>query len=143
MGGTADVRGEDEAQAAALFFRSLDGGCGPARALGDGRVIELGIKVLIFFDEQEERTRSDLCHERADLFGGDAGGRLENRAKGGLGRGEASASAHSQRAVSRAGKGADDLLGNLEGDEPRILIFVNVEDDRAGDGVENVAGGEM
>ena len=31
----------------------------------------------------------------------------------------------------------------MQGDQPRILIFVNVEDDRAGDRVKNVAGSQM
>ena len=37
------------------------------------------------------------------------------------------------------GKVLQDLLGNLQGDQPRVLVLVDVEDDRAGDGVQQVA----
>jgi len=39
--------------------------------------------------------------------------------------------------------GADDLIGDLQSDQARVLVFIDVEDDSGGGGVEQVAGGEM
>ncbi len=45
---------------------------------------------------------------------------------------------HTGSAVSRPGEGSEDFLRNLQVHQPHVLVFVDVENDRAGHCVENV-----
>ena len=41
------------------------------------------------------------------------------------------------------GEGGEDRVGDLQGDQPRVLVLVHVEDDRAGGGVQQVGRGQV
>ena len=121
----------------------LDRRGGQAGPFLDRRIIQVGVQVLVFLDEHKERLRGHLFHQALFFLGGDPGGRFENRAKDRLVRRVAGLLAQPVRAVGRTGEGAHDVLRDLQGDQARILVFVNIEDDRRGGGVQDVAGGQV
>ncbi len=137
------MRGIDQSQPAALGAHPLDRRDGPFGALGDRRVIEVGIEVLVFLDEHEQRAARDLLDQPFDVVGRDAGGRLQDRAEGRLVECEAGLLADADRAVRGAGKAGQDVVGNLDRDQPGVLHLVHVEDDRAGERVQQVARGDV
>ena len=51
--------------------------------------------------------------------------------------------AEAQGAVSRPRKRPQHVLGDLQRHQPRVLVFVNVEDDRPRHGVQDVATGQV
>ena len=54
--GTADVRGEDEPLAVAFVAGALDNSDRAAGSFGDGRVVEVRIKVFVFLHEEKQRA---------------------------------------------------------------------------------------
>ena len=86
---------------------------------------------------------SHLGDEPADVVGRDPGGRLEDRAEGGLVVVEAGHLACPERAVGGPRERSEDRFRDLEVDQPGVLVLIHIKDDRAGDRVKQVAGGEV
>src|SRR5439155_20041940 len=139
----SDVWGENEALAATSVLCSLDRRrCSPG-TLADQCVIEVGIEVLVFFHEEKERTARCLLDQRTNLSWNDPGRRLQDGAERRLGRAKAGQLPDPLRAVSRAGERAQHFLWDLQSEQPTVLVFVYIEEDRPGDRVQDVAGGQM
>ena len=137
------MRRIDQAQPAPLVAHPLDRGHRTPGPLGDRRIVEVGIKVLVFLDEHQERAAGHLADEPLDVVGRDAGRRLQDRAERRLIEREARLLADVDRPVGRAREARDHIVGNLDRDQAGVLVLVDVEDDRAGDGVQQVARGEV
>ncbi len=143
MGCAGNMGGKDQAPALPLLARPLDRRDCARRALGHRRIRKAGIEILILFHEQEERALGRLGDQRLNVRCGDARGRLEDRAERGLVPLKTGQPPDAEGPVRRPGKGPDHCLRDLHVDQPRVLILIDVEDDRAGNRVEQVGGGEM
>ena len=65
----------------------------------------------------------DLGDQPLDVVGGDPGGRLEDRAEGGLVGGEPGLLADAERAVGGAGEGREDVVGDVQARSSRASWF--------------------
>ena len=143
MGTARDVGGEDGSETGAAAG-TLQGGDGLPRSLPYWRIVQVRIEVLIFLDEDEERATGRLLNQGAHLLGCDAGGGLQDGAEGRQNlRRTGSSRANAFRPIAGAWERPQHGLGNLDVDQLRVLILVNVENDGAGQRVQQVAGGDM
>ena len=111
--------------------------------VADGRVVQIRVEILILFDEQEQRAFGGFGHQLPHFIGRDAGRRFEDRAERRFLGGKAGSLAEPERAVSRAGKRPQHINRDLQRHQPGVLIFVNVEDNGSGHGVQNIATREV
>src|SRR3989442_10968288 len=139
----ADVRSKDESQAAAFVAGALYGSDCPARPFGRGRVVEVGVKVLILFHEEEQRALRHFLDKFADFLRRDAGSRFENGSESWLVWRKACELSRTLRPVRWAWKSANDFLRNLQGNQTGVLVFINIKNDGAGHRVQDVARSQM
>ena len=138
-----DMRRINQAQPTALVFDTLDRRDGPLGPLGHRRIVEVWVEVLVLLDEHQERTAGDLLDQPLDVVGRDPGRRLENRSERRLIECESRLLANPDRPISRAGECRQHVVGDLQRDQAGVLVLVHVEDDRAGDRVQQVARGHV
>ena len=120
------MRGEQEPAPAAAIASLRDCLHRQPRPLGQRRIVEVRVQVLILFDKQEHRTPRDFTDQPAHVLGGNASRRLEDRAESGFASGEIRQLPHARRTVRRTGKGGDHLGRDAQPHQPRVLILIHV-----------------
>ena len=139
VGPRTHVGREDQSQTAALAAHPLDGRDRALGPLGHRRVVEVGVQVLVFLDEHQERAAGNLAHQPPDVISGDPGRGLQDRAEGRLIERKPGFLTDVDRPIRRTGECLQEVVGHLDRDQPGVLVFVHIEDDRAGQRVQQVA----
>ena len=143
VGRARDVRSEDQTQTSALILAPFDGLDSQPDSLRDGGIIKIRVEVLILLYKHKESASRGFLDQLPNLGRGNSGCGFQNGAEGRSAGSKTGQGPQACRAIGWSWEGADHFLRYLNRHETGIQILVNVKDDCAGNGVQDVGGSEM